>query len=191
MNNTACMKKKLWLCLPGIAAVLVLTSQTVPEAHEAITGNNQPVISYAAVANHVTRTCNTSIRHSPVSWSFTAKKTADKTYEVHISATISEPWSIYSQHTPEGGPFPTHIVINKNPLIVPAGTPKEVGTLHRKHEEVFDVDVLYYTSKVNFVQTVKLKAAAKTNITGSVEFMACNNEQCLLPQTISFTIPLQ
>jgi hypothetical protein len=71
-----------------------------------------------------------------------------------------------------------------------AGNVKEVGTMRRKHEGAFDVDVLYYKTKVVFVQTVTLKASAKTNITGSVEFMACNDEQCLLPASIPFNIPL-
>jgi thiol:disulfide interchange protein DsbD len=38
---------------------------------------------------------------SPVSWTFTAKKTADKTFEVHMTATIQKSWHLYSQNQPE------------------------------------------------------------------------------------------
>ncbi len=125
-------------------------------------------------------------QQSPVSWSFNAKKTGDKAYELHITALIAEPWNIYSQNTPQGGPLPTRIAFVHNPLVTKTGNVKELGALQRKHEEVFDVDVLYYKTKVEFVQTIKVKKQVRTNITGSVEFMACNNEQCLPPKTISF-----
>ncbi len=55
-------------------------------------------------------TVQSFVGNTQVSWSYTAKKIADKTYEVHLVATISQPWHIYRQTTPEGGPFPTEIV---------------------------------------------------------------------------------
>ncbi len=128
---------------------------------------------------------------NPVSWSFTAKKTSELTFEIHIAATIANPWTIYSQHTPDGGPLPTKISFSANPMVKVNGTPKEVGSMQKKYEEVFEVNVLYYKSKVEFVQTVKLKKAVKTNVAGSVEFMACTEEQCLPARTIPFNIPLE
>lgn len=132
-----------------------------------------------------------SFAQDPVHWEFKAKKIKDKIYEVHITATIEDPWSIYSQSTPEGGPLPTTIEFAKNPLVVPSGKIKEVGTLKKKFEDVFEVDVLYYKNKVDFVQVVTLKNNVKTNITGNVEFMACNDQQCLPPNTVKFSIPIQ
>jgi thiol:disulfide interchange protein DsbD len=55
---------------------------------------------------------------------------------------------------------------------------------------VFGVDVKYFSGKVDFVQLVKLKSKAKTNFTGSVEFMVCNDQQCLPPATQKFSIAL-
>ncbi len=126
----------------------------------------------------------------PVKWTFSAKKISDKNYEIHVTATIARPWNIYSQTTPEGGPLPTAIAFNKNPLVSFDGKIKENGTLKKKFEEVFDVDVLYYKDSVDFIQVVKVKNAAKTALTGTVEFMACNDEQCLPPKSIPFTISL-
>jgi hypothetical protein len=131
-----------------------------------------------------------SFAQNPVQWQFTSKKIKDKTYEVHITATIEEPWNIYSQSTPDGGPVPTKIAFARNPLIDPSGKIKEVGTLKKKFEDVFDVDVLYYKNKVDFVQVVTLKSKVKTNLTGSVEFMVCNDEECLPPSTVNFSIPI-
>lgn len=126
-----------------------------------------------------------------VSWSFSAKKIADKTYEVHLTPTVQAPWHIYSQTSPEGGALPTVFSFNKNPLVTLDGKVKEVGRIVSKYEEVFEVTVKYFEGKADFVQVVKLKSTVKTNLTGSVEFMACNEEQCLPPQTVQFNIPLQ
>ena len=64
---------------------------------------------------------------NPVSWTATSKKIADKTYEIHLTATIHEGWHVYSQTTPEGGPVPTSISFTKNPLLDLNGTAKEIG----------------------------------------------------------------
>ncbi len=126
----------------------------------------------------------------PVKWSFSAKKIADKTYEIRLVSKVNQPWHIYSQTTPEGGPVPTKITFAKNPLLSIQGETKEVGKMVQKHEEVFDLDVKYFDGNVEFVQTVILKSKVKTNISGTVEFMVCNDRQCLPPKTIPFTVGL-
>jgi len=128
---------------------------------------------------------------NPVKWTFTAKKIADKTYEVKISAVPQSPWHIYSQNSPDGGPLPTKITFGTNPVLKLEGVVKESGELKEKYEEVFDIKVKYFKDNVDFTQIVKLKSDVKTNISGTVEFMACDDEQCLTPTTIPFNISLQ
>jgi hypothetical protein len=127
---------------------------------------------------------------SPYAWSFSAKKTAEKTYEIHCRVEVNPPWHTYSQFTPDGGPLPTKFEFSKNPLYSLEGKVKENGKMITRHEEVFGVDVKYFDGKVDFVQTIKLRTNAKTNVSGSVEFMVCNDEQCLPPTTRKFTIAL-
>lgn len=129
--------------------------------------------------------------NAQVTWKFFSKKIADKTYELHLEATVDEPWHIYSQSSPKGGPLPTNIVFSKNPLMTPSGKIKEDGEMEMYHDEIFDVDVYSYTNKVDFVQVMKLKTSVKTKISGSVEFMACTREQCLTPQKVPFTINIE
>ena len=126
-----------------------------------------------------------------VKWNFSAKKIADKTYEVTMTAAVQSPWHIYSQTTPDGGPLPTKITYSKNPLITIEGAAKESGKVITKHEEVFGVDVIYFDGNVIFTQTVKLKTNAKTNLSGRFEYMVCNDAQCLPPTTVNFSVPLQ
>lgn len=126
----------------------------------------------------------------PVKWAWTAKKLNATTYEVHLTATIDAGWHVYSQTTPDGGPVPTSITFGKNPLLAVEGKAKEVGKLEQRHEELFGVDVKQFSNKIDFVQTVKLKAAAKTSLTGAVEFMTCNDKECLPPKTEKFSVAL-
>jgi len=128
---------------------------------------------------------------NPVSWTFSSKKTANAVYEVHCTAIVEKGWHIYSQSTPEGGPVPTAFVFIKNPLIAIDGKTKEVGRMDKHNEPLFGVDVFQYSDKVDFVQIVKVKSGAKTNITGSVEFMLCNNKECLPPAKQEFSIALK
>jgi hypothetical protein len=126
-----------------------------------------------------------------VQWKFESKKVGDKQYEVRLIATMDSPWHIYSTTTPEGGPVPTSINFNKNPLTEINGKVKEVGKLETHFEKVFDIDTRYYNNKVEFVQVVNVKGKAKTNLTGTVEYMACTDKECLPPRTVPFTIALK
>ena len=126
----------------------------------------------------------------PVKWSFSAKKIDATTYEIHLTATIETGWHIYSQNTPTGGPIPTAIEFTKNPLITLQGAAKEVGKLEKRHEELFGVDVMQFSDKVDFVQTIKLKNKVKTSVMGTVEFMVCNDTECLPPARKQFSITL-
>jgi hypothetical protein len=126
----------------------------------------------------------------PCHWVFQAKKITEKRYEIHLSAAIDNGWHTYSQTTPDGGPFPTKISLEKNPLIEKVGKIEEVGKMEKRHEAAFDVDVKQFSDKVDFVQQVDLKAPLKTVLAGTVEFMICNDHECMPPKKIPFSILL-
>jgi hypothetical protein len=123
-----------------------------------------------------------------VQWNFSSKKISDNTYEIHMTATVSGDWHLYAQNVGVDGPVPTSFSFNKNPLLVLDNKIKEVGTLVKKKEEVWGGVVNYYLNKVNFIQVVKLKGNIKTNVAGKVEFMVCNESQCLPPSTVDFKV---
>lgn len=128
---------------------------------------------------------------NPVSWTATSKKIGDKTYEVRLTANINQGWHVYSQTTPDGGPVPTTVSFTKNPLVTIDGKTKEIGKLEQRHEALFGVDVKQFSNKIDFVQVVKLKADVKTSVDVAVEFMVCNDKQCLPPSTKKFTVALK
>ena len=126
----------------------------------------------------------------PVSWKFESRKKAEGVYELVMTATVEKPWHIYSQYTGKG-PIPTKFTFKANPLVTLDGKTKEVGKMEKVNDPNFKSEVLYFSNGVQFIQTVKLKAKVKTNVAGNVEFMVCNDEQCLPPVKKSFDIKLQ
>ena len=123
-----------------------------------------------------------------VKWTYTAKKVADKAYEVHLTATMNGNWHIYAQNVGVEGPIPTTFTFIKNPLLTLDGKPKEVGKMIKKKEEVWGGVVNYYEKSVNFIQIVKIKGNVKTNIVGKVEFIVCNDNTCLPPSEVEFNV---
>jgi thiol:disulfide interchange protein DsbD len=128
---------------------------------------------------------------TPVKWSYSAKKIADKTYELHITADIDNGWHIYSlDHKGDIG-VATSIKINPNPLgMLDGKLATKAKAVSMKDPSTGEM-VKFYTNAVDFVQVVKLKAAVKTNYTGSLEFMTCDDHECLPPTTKKFSIALQ
>jgi len=126
---------------------------------------------------------------NPVQWKFEAKKKGAD-YEIVITATVDKPWHIYSQNTGKGGPVPTNITFKKNPLVTLSGKVIETGKLEKVYDKNFSTDVLFYSNKVVFTQLVKVKAGVKTNVSGTVEYMVCDDEQCLPPTKKTFDIKL-
>jgi hypothetical protein len=123
-----------------------------------------------------------------VKWAFSAKKIADKTYEVHLTASINGDWHLYAQNVGVDGPVPTTFTFTKNPLLAFDGKVKELGKVIKKKEEVWGGVVNYYENTVDFVQIIKVKGSAKTSLAGKVEFMVCNDSKCLPPAEIPFSI---
>jgi DsbC/DsbD-like thiol-disulfide interchange protein len=132
----------------------------------------------------------TVFAQSPVKWKFSSKKINEGIYEIYLHADVDNPWHIYSQSSPDDVTLPTKISFKKNPIVTFMETPQEVGNLVKKYEEVLDITIAYYENKVTFVQKVKVKGKAKTTLSGTVTFMACDDHQCLPADAVDFTITL-
>ena len=128
---------------------------------------------------------------NPITWSFSAKKIADKTYELQMTATIQTNWHLYSQVQPEDAvAMPTTFELNPNPLFTLDGKIKEIGKLEKYTDKVLKVSANQYSNTVTFTQVVKLKGKVKTSVTGTVEYQTCDDEKCLPPKKVSFKVAL-
>lgn len=127
---------------------------------------------------------------NPVQWTWTAKKIADKTYELHMTANINGKWHIYAQEAGEG-PEPTAFSFTNNPLVKLDGKVKEIGKLEKSYDPNFKSTLKFYGEKVDFVQKVKLKSSVATVVKGTVIYMVCDDKKCLPPKEIPFSIKVE
>lgn len=125
----------------------------------------------------------------PVKWSYAAKRVSAKEAMVYFKAVIEPGWHIYSAYQAEGGPVKTGFSFEKASgyrLVGKILEPKPVT----KHEEAFDMQVGYFERAVVFQQKVSILAGTAT-VKGSVEFMVCNDKECLPPEEVHFSVPVK
>jgi thiol:disulfide interchange protein DsbD len=127
----------------------------------------------------------------PVDWSYSVKKVSADTYTFTATANIEGDWHIYSQTTGKGGPVPTKINFNKNPLITVVGATKETGQVKQVYDDLFKTTVRYIGETATYTQTLKVRGGVKTNISGFVAYMVCDDRQCLPPSKKTFDLKLQ
>jgi DsbC/DsbD-like thiol-disulfide interchange protein len=126
---------------------------------------------------------------NPVTWSYKAKKISSTEAIVYIKANIEDGWHLYSQNVKPGGPSKTVITFSPSKDFTLVGKTTEPKPIS-KYEKVFKMDVPFFQDEVIFQQKVKLKKGT-TMVKGKVEFMVCDDTQCLPPSDVSFSIPIK
>ncbi len=126
---------------------------------------------------------------TPVKWAYAAKKTSPTEVTVFLKATIDAGWHIYSQNVKDGGPIKTSFTFAKSKDYVLVGKPVEPKPV-TKYEKAFSMNVSYFEKEVVFQQKIKLKSANVTAIKGQLEYMTCNDQKCLPPEDVNFSIPV-
>lgn len=125
--------------------------------------------------------------NKPVKWSFSLESSGKNEAIVVITATMNDGWHIYSRFLEEGGPSPTTFMFETSADYVLVGKMKDEGKLVEKYDSTFLMPIAWFEKKAVFTQRVKLKTAS-ASIKGKVVFMACTDEECLLPEEITFKV---
>lgn len=125
---------------------------------------------------------------NPVKWAYSAKQIGTGQYILHMTARIDQGWHVYAQDAGEG-PVPTSFKFEKTPGTEFTGKVHEVGKKHREYDKNFNSVLSYYQDQVDFVQYVKVKPGTGV-VKGTLEYMVCDNHQCLPPKDIDFSIKL-
>jgi thiol:disulfide interchange protein len=126
----------------------------------------------------------------PVKWAFSLNKISETEYEVVADATIEENWHLYSSSMPEGGPIPTSVVLTNPEEQLTVGDLKEEPEADVQFDEAFDMELAWFSNKAKLILSVQLKDTDVDVIEGYVEFMSCDDEQCLPPDKVDFTLNL-
>ena len=125
----------------------------------------------------------------PVTWAYVAKKTSKTEATLYIKASVDDKWHIYSQNIKSGGPVKTTFAFSPSKDFALVGKTMEPKAIV-KYEDTFKMNVSYFEDEVIFQQKIKLNKGA-TVVKGKVEFMVCNDKQCLPPEEVEFSIPVK
>ncbi len=123
----------------------------------------------------------------PVTWNVVYVSTGATEGEIHFVATIEKKWHIYSQRPTDVGPIPTSFTVNPSADFELIGKVDE-GEAHEEYVAAFDAKVFVFSEKAVFKQKIKLKNQKSFTIKTSLEFMTCNDIQCLPPTILEFSV---
>jgi len=116
----------------------------------------------------------------PVKWKFSTEKISDKEFNLVMTATIEDKWHLYSQHFDAGGPMPLEIKYKKSDKYKLVGTTSESPAPTTEYDDVFNVNVKFFTKKATFKQKIEVLADASFSITAELSGQACFEDgQCL------------
>ena len=103
-----------------------------------------------------------------------------------LNARIDAGWHLYSMTQPPGGPVPTSISVEENPVFAQAGPVKQ-PPVKTWFDENFGIESEYFEGDVDFRIPVKVspKASPGTySVPVKVTFMVCSDTLCLPPRTL-------
>jgi thiol:disulfide interchange protein DsbD len=119
----------------------------------------------------------------PVKWETSVEKISDTEYNLIATATIDKGWHLYSQIVPKNGPIPTTFAFEGNENYMKKGNTQEDEGVE-VFDKVFNMNIKYFSNKAVFKQRIKATTANSFTVTGTVEFMACDDNSCLPPTEI-------
>jgi len=123
----------------------------------------------------------------PIHWSFALKRLNSEEYIILLKASMDDNWHIYSQRkNGDDGPVSTSIKFASVEGYKLIGETLEPAAI-TKFEPAFQSTVSFFQREVIFKQKIRLDK--KVPVKGKISFMACNDQKCLPPEEVEFTIP--
>ena len=127
--------------------------------------------------------------YDPVQWSFSAESLGNNEYNVIFKADIEAGWHVYSQNIADGGPVPTSFTFVESSDYERVGVVTESESIVL-NDPVFDMELRFFEKEAIFTQKVKVLGKEPVMVKGELEFMVCNDGQCLPPAPVEFNITL-
>jgi thiol:disulfide interchange protein len=130
----------------------------------------------------------------PVSWKFSSKRISNEIVEIQAQASIDKGWHLYSTVPPEedAGPIPTEFSGDSSGVYFTfASGVKESPKPDSEFDPNFGVTVSHFSKKADFSFRIKVHSADDFNFEGAVFYMVCDDEQCLPPKEVEFSLPIK
>lgn len=123
---------------------------------------------------------------TPVKWNIKLEDSESAEKTLIFSAKLDAGWHLYDMNLPEGGPISTSFSFENLKGAKTIGTPvasKEATTVF---DEQFQMELRWFAGEVSFRQKIEVTDPKHLQVDGYVEYMACNDENCLPPEQEEF-----
>lgn len=125
----------------------------------------------------------------PVTWKVSYKSISDNKFELIFKASIKPKWDLYSQHILMSPPATT-FYFKKNGGFKLIGKVIEESVCLENYDPNFEMVLKYFENEAIFKQEVEIIDKSGTKISGSINYMVCDDEKCLPPVDFDFEIAL-
>lgn len=127
----------------------------------------------------------------PVKWKFSINPINDTEVEVVAIATIDAGWHVYALNVSDKpldiAPIPTTLILDKSTHYEAMGKPLQ-GKYISEFDNQFDAKLNYFENNATFRQKVKIKSDKVVAISGELQYMACDDKQCIFPDPELFEL---
>lgn len=127
----------------------------------------------------------------PVKWSISARQVDAHTWDIQFRGDIEKGWYVYSQENfGDMGPIPTAFAFDTLGYATLQGGPSETGEhVVEGVDPVFDMKVKKFKGYALFTQRVTTDAPDRP-ITGRFDYQTCNDQACIFPDPVYFSVLL-
>ena len=127
----------------------------------------------------------------PVSWKAEAVQVEGNTYEIRATGTIVGGWHIYDlTDYGSSGPNGTIFTVEDGGKVKLVGDPYIASEVHRGFDDVFGIEIGTCDSPVVICQKVELLQGNEVEVPVTVEWQACNDENCIPPDDYTMNVKL-
>ncbi len=127
---------------------------------------------------------------NPVKWTYSVENNGKEEATLVIKASIDKGWHLYSQFIGEGGPVPTNFRFDKNSNYSLVGKVNEIPKAKPFFDDIFGMQVAWFEGSATFKQKIKVSSNKDFKINGALEFMVCDDKQCLPPEEVEFSFDI-
>lgn len=123
----------------------------------------------------------------PVHFKVTQKKLSATDLLLIFEGSAEQGWHVYSSDMKDGGPTVATFHLDKTKGVEVSGKLVPKGAVKEKFDEMFSMKVRYMEGTIVFHQHLKI-TARDYEAAGYLEYGACNDENCLPPTEVPFSV---
>ena len=127
---------------------------------------------------------------SNVDWTTDIEKISETEGIIHWNAVIKDGWHIYGLEMPDPSVPPTSFDITPVDGLTLVGDVEASVEIKSHYDDMMKLNIPWVTGDVTFSQRFRLTDGVRAvNISGTINYMACNDDACTPPAHVEFSLP--